>query len=158
MTSYTTQTLWLRGEQNFLDNRYSRRHVLRFDGGTEVPGSSSPHVVKLPYSDATAVDPEEAFVSSLSSCHMLWFLSIAVERKFRVDRYFDAASGIMEKNANGKLVVSVVTLRPDVQFSGEHLPTRADIDAMHHAAHEDCFIANSVKTQVLCEPVYGAAR
>ena len=157
MTPYTAQTLWLRGEQNFLDNRYSRKHVLRFDGGVEVPGSSSPHVVREPYSDATAVDPEEAFVSSLSSCHMLWFLSIAVERKFRVDRYFDAASGIMEKNANGKLFVSVVTLRPQVQFSGAHLPTRAEVDAMHHAAHEECFIANSVKTQVLCEPVYGAA-
>jgi organic hydroperoxide reductase OsmC/OhrA len=156
MTSYTAQTLWLRSEQNFLDNRYSRKHVLRFDGGTEVAGSSSPHVVKLPYSDATAVDPEEMFVSSLSSCHMLWFLSIAVERKFRVDRYFDAASGIMEKNANGKLFVSVVTLRPDVQFSGGHLPTRADVDAMHHAAHADCFIANSVKTRVVCEPVYTA--
>ncbi len=157
MTPYTAQTLWLRGEQNFLDNRYSRKHMLRFDGGAEVAGSSSPHVVREPFSDATAVDPEEAFVSSLSSCHMLWFLSMAVERKFRVDRYFDAASGIMEKNANGKLFVSVVTLRPQVQFSGEHLPTRDDIDAMHHAAHEDCFIANSVKTQVLCEPVYGAA-
>ncbi len=156
MTPYTAQTLWLRGEQNFLDNRYSRKHVLRFDGGVEVPGSSSPHVVREPYSDATAVDPEEAFVSSLSSCHMLWFLSMAVERKFRVDRYFDAASGIMEKNANGKLFVSVVTLRPEVQFSGAHLPTRAQVNAMHHAAHEECFIANSVKTQVLCEPVYGA--
>jgi organic hydroperoxide reductase OsmC/OhrA len=155
MTPFTTQTLWLRGEQDFLDNRYSRKHVLRFDGGVEVPGSSSPHVVPQPYSDAAAVDPEEAFVSSLSSCHMLWFLSIAVERKFRVDRYFDAASGIMEKNADGKLVVSVVTLRPEVLFSGERLPTHAEIDAMHHAAHEDCFIANSVKTQVLCEPVYG---
>jgi organic hydroperoxide reductase OsmC/OhrA len=156
MTPYTAQTLWLRSEQNFLDNRYSRKHVLRFDGGVEVAGSSSPHVVREPYSDATAVDPEEAFVSSLSSCHMLWFLSMAVERKFRVDRYFDAASGIMEKNADGKLFVSVVTLRPEVQFSGEHLPTRAEVDAMHHAAHEDCFIANSVKTQVLCEPVYAA--
>jgi organic hydroperoxide reductase OsmC/OhrA len=156
MTPYTAQTLWLRGEQNFLDNRYTRKHVLRFDGGVEVPGSSSPHVVREPFSDATAVDPEEMFVSSLSSCHMLWFLSIAVERKFRVDRYFDAASGIMEKNANGKLFVSVVTLRPEVQFSGAHLPTRAEIDAMHHAAHEECFIANSVKTQVLCEPVYAA--
>jgi organic hydroperoxide reductase OsmC/OhrA len=156
MTSYTAQTLWLRGEQHFLDNRYSRRHVLRFDGGVEVAGSSSPHVVKLPYSDATAVDPEEMFVASLSSCHMLWFLSIAVERKFRVDRYFDAASGIMEKNADGKLFVSVVTLRPEVQFSGERLPTRAEVDAMHHAAHEDCFIANSVKTRVVCEPLYTA--
>jgi organic hydroperoxide reductase OsmC/OhrA len=154
MTSYTAQTLWLRGEQNFLDNRYSRKHVLRFDGGAEMAGSSSPHVVRLPYSDAAAVDPEEMFVASLSSCHMLWFLSIAVGRKFRVDRYFDAASGIMEKNADGKLFVSVVTLRPEVQFSGERLPTRAEIDAMHHAAHEECFIANSVKAQVLCEPVY----
>jgi organic hydroperoxide reductase OsmC/OhrA len=156
MIPFTTQTLWQRGEQHFLDNRYSRKHVLRFDGGAEVAGSSSPHVVKLPYSDATAVDPEEMFVSSLSSCHMLWFLSIAVERKFRVNRYFDAASGSMEKNVDGKLFVSVVTLRPEVQFSGERLPTRAEVDAMHHAAHEDCFIANSVKTRVVCEPVYTA--
>jgi organic hydroperoxide reductase OsmC/OhrA len=155
MTSYTAQTHWLREDQNFLDNRYSRKHVLRFDGGAELAGSSSPHVVQLPYSDASAVDPEEMFIASLSSCHMLWFLSVAVKRKFCVDRYFDAASGVMEKNVDGKLVVSVVTLRPQVQFSGDHLPTRAELDAMHHAAHEDCFIANSVKTQVLCEPVYG---
>ena len=152
--AHTAQTLWLRGAQNFLDNRYSRQHVLRFDGGSEVAGSSSPHVVPLPYSDASAVDPEEMFLASLSSCHMLWFLSVAAKRKFCVDRYFDAASGVMDKNADGKLVVSVVTLRPDVQFSGDHLPTRVDIDAMHHAAHADCFIANSVKTQVLIEPVY----
>jgi organic hydroperoxide reductase OsmC/OhrA len=156
MTPFTTQTLWQRGEQNFLDNRYSRKHVLRFDGGAEVAGSSSPHVVRLPYSDATAVDPEEMFVASLSSCHMLWFLSIAVERQFCVDRYFDAASGVMEKNEAGKLVVSVVTLRPAVAFSGAHLPTRAEIEAMHHSAHEECFLANSVKTQVLCEPVVTA--
>jgi organic hydroperoxide reductase OsmC/OhrA len=82
-------------------------------------------------------------------------LSVAAKRKFGVDRYFDAASGVMEKNADGKLFVSVVTLRPDVQFSGDHLPSRTDIDAMHHEAHADCFIANSVKTQVLFEPVYG---
>jgi organic hydroperoxide reductase OsmC/OhrA len=145
MTPYTAQTLWLRGDQNFLDNRYSRKHELRFDGGVEVAGSSSPHVVPLPYSDASAVDPEEMFIASLSSCHMLWFLSVAAKRKFCVDRYFDAASGVMEKNADGKLVISCVTLRP----------TCAQLGAMHHAAHEDCFIANSVKTQVLCEPVYG---
>lgn len=154
MAPFTAQTLWLRGEQNFLDNRYSRKHLLRFDGGAQVAGSSSPHVVREPYSDAAAVDPEEMFVASLSCCHMLWFLSIAVERKFCVDRYSDAASGSMEKNADGKLAVSVVTLRPEVQFSGERVPTRAEVDAMHHAAHEECFIANSVKTQVLCQPVY----
>jgi organic hydroperoxide reductase OsmC/OhrA len=156
MTPYTAQTLWLRNEQNFLDNRYSRKHVLRFDGGAEVAGSSSPHVVPLPFSDATAVDPEEMLVASLSSCHMLWFLSIAAERKFCVDRYSDAASGIMEKNTDGKLVMSVVTLRPDVAFSGERMPTSADVDAMHDAAHADCFIANSVKTKVQCEPVHSA--
>ncbi len=154
MTTYTSQTLWQRNEQNFLDNRYSRQHVLRFDGGAELAGSSSPHVVPLPLSDAAAVDPEEMFIASLSSCHMLWFLSIAAKSKFCVDRYFDAASGVMEKNADGKLVITVVTLRPDVQFSGDRLPAREEIDAMHHAAHADCFIANSVKSQVLIEPVY----
>ncbi len=156
MSTYTSQTLWLRGEQNFLDNHYSRQHVLRFDGGFEVVGSSSPHVVPLPFSDASAVDPEEMLIASLSSCHMLWFLSVAIKRKFCVDRYFDAASGVMDKNADGKLFVSVVTLRPDVQFSGDRLPSRGEIDAMHHAAHADCFIANSVKSQVLVEPVHGA--
>ena len=154
MAHYTAEVLWLRGEQPFLDNRYSRRHTLRFDGGVEVPGSSSPHVVPLPMSDAAAVDPEEAFIASLSSCHMLWFLSIAASAKFRIDRYLDAATGVMEKNAQGKLAMTVVRLRPQVVFSGEHLPTREQIDELHHQAHEECFIANSVKTDVRCEPVY----
>ena len=100
------------------------------------------------------MDPEEAFVASLSSCHMLWFLSIAAKRKFCVDRYFDAATGVMEKNAEGRLAMTVVTLKPQVHFSGERLPTRAQIDQMHHQAHEECFIANSVKTDVRCEPVH----
>jgi organic hydroperoxide reductase OsmC/OhrA len=154
MAHYTTEILWERGGQDFLSNRYSRKHVLRFDGGAELAGSSSPHVVPLPMSDASAVDPEETFVASLSSCHMLWFLSIAAAQKFCVDRYFDTASGVMARNQNGKMVMSVVTLKPDVAFSGERLPTRAQIDAMHHEAHEECYIANSVKTEVRCEPVY----
>ena len=154
MALYTAEVLWLRGEQDFLSNRYSRRHLLRFDGGVEIPGSSSPHVVPVPMSDAAAVDPEEAFVASLSSCHMLWFLSIAAKCKFCVDRYFDAATGVMEKNAAGKLAMTVVTLKPQVHFSGERLPTKAQIEQMHHQAHEECFIANSVKTDVRCEPVY----
>ena len=128
--------------------------MLRFDGGAEVPASSSPHVVPVPMSDATAVDPEEAFVSSLSSCHMLCFLAIAAKRKFRVDRYFDAALGVLERNAARKMVMTVVTLRPEVRFSGERLPTRAELDRMHHDAHEECFIANSVNTLVRCEPVH----
>ncbi|KIQ25052.1 peroxiredoxin [Variovorax paradoxus] len=156
MSEYTAEVLWQRGGQDFLANSYSRRHSLRFDGGAEWAGSSSPHVVPLPFSDASAVDPEEAFVASLSSCHMLWFLTMAVKRKFCVDRYFDAASGVMEKNAEGKMAMTVVTLRPEVTFSGDSLPTREQIEHMHHRAHEECFIANSVKTDVRCEPVYRA--
>lgn len=154
MAEYTAEIIWLRGEQDFLGNRYSRRHVLRFDGGVEIPGSSSPHVVPLPMSDASAVDPEEAFVASLSSCHMLWFLSIAASREFCVDRYSDSAVGVMRRTAAGKVAMSVVTLRPEVIFSGEHQPTHEQIDQMHHEAHEECFIANSVKTEVRCEPIY----
>jgi len=153
MAQYSAEVLWQRDGQHFLDNRYSRRHLLRFDGGVEVAGSSSPHVVPLPMSDAAAVDPEEAFVASLSSCHMLWFLSIAAQRRFCVDRYLDSAVGVMAKNDQGKMAMTVVTLRPAVTFSGEHLPTRAQIEALHHAAHEACYIANSVKSEVRCEPV-----
>jgi organic hydroperoxide reductase OsmC/OhrA len=155
MAQYTAEVLWLRSDQDFVSNRYSRKHLLRFDGGIEVPGSSSPHVVPLPMSDATAVDPEEAFVASLASCHMLWFLSIAAKRKFCVDRYFDAAEGLMGKNTEGRMGMLMVTLKPDVQFSGECRPTIEQITSMHHEAHEECYIANSVKTEVRCEPVLG---
>ena len=154
MSQYSAEVLWLRGEQDFLGNRYSRRHILRFDGGAEVTGSSSPHVVPIPLSDPAGVDPEEAFIASISSCHMLWFLSIAAKQKFCVDSYHDTAEGIMEKNTQGKLVISVVTLRPDVKFSGAQRPTDEQIGQMHHLAHEECFIANSVKSEVRCEPVY----
>jgi organic hydroperoxide reductase OsmC/OhrA len=153
MAEYSAEILWTREQQPFLDNRYSRRHVLRFDGGAAFAGSSSPHVVPSPYSDVAAVDPEEMLVASLSSCHMLWFLSIAVKRKFIVDRYHDAAIGIMSKDEGGRFWMSHVTLRPQVRFSGERQPTRAELDEMHHSAHAECFIANSVKTAVTCEPV-----
>ena len=154
MSEYTAKIEWQRGEQDFLSNRYSRKHTLRFDGGAELPGSSSPSVVPLPMSDANAVDPEEMFVASLSSCHMLWFLSIAVARKFCVDSYIDNASGIMARNADGKMAMTVVTLKPHVVFSGDLIPTAEQIHALHHKAHAECFIANSVKTEVLCEPVF----
>lgn len=153
MAHYIAQVSWHRGKQDFLDNRYSRKHIVRFDGGVEMPGSSSPHVVPPPFSDPTAVDPEELFVASLATCHMLWFFSMAVKRKFRVDSYEDAATGVMEKR-DGKLVITIVTLRPKVHFSGEHLPTHEEIDAMHHEAHKECFLANSVKTEIHCEPEY----
>ena len=155
MSEYQAEIVWTRSpDEDFLANRYSRRHDLRFDGGAVVSGSSSPHSVPLPMSDASAVDPEEAFVASLSSCHMLWFLAIAAKRRFCVDRYVDAAVGVMEKNAQGKVAMTRVTLRPEVTFSGDRRPTRADIEHLHHTAHDECYIANSVKTEVLCEPVF----
>lgn len=153
MAIYSAQILWSRGDQDFLDNRYSRGHLWRFDGGVEVPASSSPHVVPLPGSREDAVDPEEAFVAALSSCHMLWFLSLAARDGWRVDAYRDLAEGRMGKNAEGRLAMTRVTLRPAVIFSGA-APSRAQLDALHHEAHEACFIANSVKTEVRCEPQY----
>jgi organic hydroperoxide reductase OsmC/OhrA len=154
MAENTVEALWQRGAQVFLDNRYSRRHMLHFDGGLSIPGSSSPQVVPVPMSDAAALDPEEAFVAALCSCHMLWFLSIAAARGFRVDRYFDSASGVVTRDATGRAMISLVTLHPAVAFSGEPEPTAAQIEQMHELAHQECFIANSVKTTVRCEPVF----
>ena len=152
---YQAEVRWQRGEREaFTDQRYSRRHTLRFDGDVEVAGSASPAVVPLPMSDAAAVDPEELFVASLAACHMLWFLSIAAGQGFRADTYSDAARGVMAKNAAGRLAMTVVTLRPTVHFSGARVPTRQQIEAMHHEAHAECFIANSVKTEVRCEPMF----
>ncbi|MDN0082275.1 OsmC family protein [Crenobacter sp. SG2305] len=152
MASYTATVAWQRDGQTFTDNRYSRAHVWRFDGGVEVLASSSPHVVPLPYSSEAAIDPEEAFVASLSSCHMLWFLSLAVEQGWTVDSYHDEAVGKMARNAEKKLAMTEVVLRPLVVFGGEHQPSREQVDSLHHAAHEACFIANSVKTEVRREP------
>jgi organic hydroperoxide reductase OsmC/OhrA len=159
MSHYVAETIWTReaSERDFLANRYSRRHLLRFDGGVEIAGSSSPQNVRLPWSDEAAVDPEEAFVSALSSCHMLFFLSFAARDGFCVDRYVDLAEGVMEKDRGGKMSMTVVTLKPRVEFSGERLPTQADILRLHHESHEECFIANSVKSEVRCEPVWADA-
>ena len=152
MSKHTARVTWERGDQAFTDNRYSRAHRWKFDGGIEVRGSSSPDVVKPPLSDPAAVDPEEAFVASLSSCHMLWFLSLAAAKKFRIDSYEDDAEGVLEKDAQGRVAITRVTLRPMVRFSGDLMPTAADTEALHHAAHERCFIANSVKSDVRVEP------
>jgi len=155
MSAYTATVAWRRGSATFTDDKYSRAHTWSFDGGVEVPASASPAVVPLPWSKAAAVDPEEAFVASLSSCHMLWFLSIAARARFCVDSYVDDAVGVMARNAEGKYAMTVVTLRPKVAFAGERLPTPEQIAALHHKAHEQCFIANSVKTEVRCEPMPG---
>ncbi len=147
---YRATVLWERGEELFTDNRYSRGHLWRFDEGVEVPASSSPLVVPN-YSVAAAVDPEEAFVASLSSCHMLFFLMFAARGGLRIDRYEDEATGEMAKNGSGKLFVAKVTLRPRVTISGDKRPSEAELAALHHKSHDECFIANSVKTEVVTE-------
>lgn len=157
MAACVAKVVWERGEQNFVDGKYSRRHFWRFDGGAEVLGSSSPDVVRPPLSDPAGVDPEEAFLASLASCHMLWFLALAAKRKFCVDRYADAVEGVLGRNATGKVALLKVTLRPQMSFSGTNLPTRADIEALHHQAHDLCFIANSVTSEVRIEPIYNDA-
>jgi organic hydroperoxide reductase OsmC/OhrA len=152
MSHYTANVRWERGAQPFLDNRYSRAHRWEFDGGIEVPASSSPSVVPLPMSRVEAVDPEEAFVASLSSCHMLWFLSIAARQRFLVDTYHDRAEGVMAENADGKLAIVCVTLRPFATFAGNQGPTPDQLAALHYQAHEECYLARSVLTEVICQP------
>ena len=153
MAEHSASVHWQRNAQPFIDNRYGRRHEWRFDGGASVSASSSPHVVPVPMSDASGVDPEEAFVASLSSCHMLWFLGLAAQAGWVVDDYRDDALGVMARNAEGRMAMTVVTLRPAVSFGGSKQPDAPELQRLHHAAHEACFIANSVKTEVRCEPV-----
>ncbi|MGF6226693.1 organic hydroperoxide reductase OsmC/OhrA [Inquilinus ginsengisoli] len=148
MSQYQATVLWQRPpDVAFTDGRYSRAHLWRFDGGVEVPASASPHVVPPPFSAPEGVDPEEAYIAALSSCHMLTFLSIAAKRRFAVDGYSDAVEGMMEKNADGRIAVTRAVLNPRVTYAGP-APDRATEEAMHHAAHEQCFLANSVKTEI----------
>ena len=158
MGEYRATVEWNRDGATFTDLKYSRGHRWSFDGGIEVPASSSPHVVRLPMSVEAAVDPEEAFVASLSSCHMLSCLWVAARRGFVVDEYRAHATGAMTPNAAGRLAMTLVVLHPEVRFGAGPQPSAADLDAMHHEAHEECFIANSVKTEVRCEPVQVASR
>jgi organic hydroperoxide reductase OsmC/OhrA len=153
MAEHKSIIVWNRDGAVFTDNRYSRGHRWLFDGGIEVAASASPHVVPVPLSVTTAVDPEEAFVASLASCHMLTFLSIAAKRGFLVESYRDEAVGRLGKDSARKIAMTRVTLRPQVHFGGDRRPTPDDIVAMHHEAHEQCFIASSVKTDVRCEPL-----
>ena len=145
---------WRRGEhEGFVDNKFSRLHRWTFDGGITLEASASPHVIRPPYSTEEAVDPEEAFVASLSSCHMLFFLYIAAKSKFVVDQYTDDAVGVMEKGSDGKIAMTKVVLRPRILFAGDMQPTLEQIERIHHESHDQCFIANSVKTEVVIEGV-----
>ncbi|WP_407550549.1 OsmC family protein [Vibrio parahaemolyticus] len=150
MSKHMALITWQRqANEIFSDNQYSRAHTWRFDGGLLVPASPSPHVVPLPLSVEENVDPEEAFVAALSSCHMLVFLSIAAKRRYVIDSYVDAAEGELTAGENGKVWVSRVVLNPKVVFSGDKQPSYEQLEKMHHMAHENCFIANSVKTEIV---------
>jgi organic hydroperoxide reductase OsmC/OhrA len=153
---YLATVSWKRDGATFSDGKYSRGHHWSFDGGTVVPASSSPHSVRLPFSRADAVDPEEALVAALSSCHMLTLLYLAQKQGFVVDSYDDEAVGIMTKNERGKLFVSQVRLRPRIVFSGAKRPSDTELTELHHHAHEECYIANSVLTEVLVEAAAAA--
>jgi organic hydroperoxide reductase OsmC/OhrA len=155
MHRYDARIAWQREGAAFTDQRYNRGHAWTFDGGVTVPASSSPQSVPPPYSVAAAVDPEEALVAATSSCHMLWFLAFAAKRGFVVDRYVDDAFGVMERNAEGKQAITRITLRPDIAFGGDTLPTAEQLQALHHRAHEECYIANSIKAEVIVAPVAG---
>ncbi len=153
MSQYEATISWRRGDQSFLDDTYSRGHEWAFDGGLTVPASASPDIVPLPKSVAENIDPEEAFVASLSSCHMLFFLSLAAGKGITVDQYIDAATGTMKMRPDGKTAMTQVTLRPEATYSGDLIPDSKQLEALHHRAHEMCIIANSVLTEIVVEVI-----
>ena len=147
MGKHTAIVRWSRGDGDFAANKHSRAHEWEFDGGLKVPASASPDIVPLPYSVAENVDPEEAFVASISSCHMLFFLHKSRDAGFVVNSYEDEAVGVLGKNAAGRLAITRVTLNPVVSYEGP-VPSAGQIEALHHEAHELCFIANSTMTEI----------
>ncbi len=152
MPAHTATVDWTGDGGDFLAGRYSRAHTIRFDGGTEVAGSASPANVPLPFCVEAAVDPEEMLVAALSACHMLWFLNFARRSGAEVQSYRDTATGEIARDAKGRPWVGRVTLRPQVRFA-DPVVAPALLDTLHHQAHEACFIANSVRSEVLVEPV-----
>ncbi len=144
MSEHKMTLTWRRATPDFEYKTYNRDHQWSFDGGHEMTATAAPAYLGSPEN----VDPEEAFVAALSSCHMLTFLAVACKKKFQLEEYRDEAVGHMEKNAEGKLAITKVELHPKLKFSGEKQPTAQELDEMHHFAHENCFIANSVKTEV----------
>jgi organic hydroperoxide reductase OsmC/OhrA len=151
MSTYTATIRWTRTDDgDFAKGQYSRAHQWAFDGGAVVAASPSPHIVPAPWNDPAGVDPEEAFVASLSSCHMLFFVDFARRAGFVIDSYVDEAEGVLEKRADGKMAMTRVTLRPRIAWGGE-APDESAIADLHHRAHEACFIANSVNSEVTIE-------
>jgi organic hydroperoxide reductase OsmC/OhrA len=152
MSTYHATIAWTRGADEFLRQKYSRGHRWSFDEGVSIAASASPNAVRAPWHVAAAVDPEEALVAALSSCHMLFFLSFASSAGYTVESYDDAAEGVMATNAEGRAAMTAFTLRPVVTFKAR-APLAEEFAAMHHRAHEECYVANSLKGEVLVEPV-----
>ncbi|MGK5069922.1 OsmC family protein [Janthinobacterium sp. AD80] len=150
MQQFFATVAWQRDGQDFAGQRYSRGHAWQFDGGMTVPASSSPLSVPLPMSVAANIDPEEALVAATSSCHMLFFLSLAAQRGFVIDDYRDAAIGELGKNAQGRLAMTRIVLRPRIVFAATP-PSPEALAALHHDAHERCYIANSLTADVVVE-------
>src|SRR5262245_13491784 len=150
MSEHKATVKWTHSQGDFLKGTYSREHTWTFDGGVTVPASSSPFAVRVPFSNPANVDPEEAFVASLSSCHMLTYLYVASRKGFEIANYEDDAVGSMTKNEQGNFWVSSVVLHPRITY-GAKPPTPEEVEQMHHAAHDQCFIANSVKTDIKVE-------
>jgi organic hydroperoxide reductase OsmC/OhrA len=149
MSKHVAEVSWV-SDGEFVSGRYSRRHELRFDGGTVVTASSSPHVVPVPMSDPAGVDPEEALVASAASCHMLWFLALAQQAGLEVTSYLDAAEGEMGRIGPGRMAITRIVLRPQIAFAGRQ-PEAGELDRLHHEAHERCFIANSLRSEIVVE-------
>lgn len=154
MSEHGARIVWERGDQVFVDNKFSRRHRWLFDGGADVIASSPPQIRPEPMSDPAGIDPEEAFVTALASCHMLWFLGIAAANGYCVNSYTDNPVGVLEAIGGGRQGMTGVTLRPHVTFEPGRQPAPEEVDAMHEKAHHNCFIANSVKSEVSCIPVF----
>lgn len=151
MSEHRASICWTRNGPDFGKGQYSREHTWGFDGGMTIAASPTPSVVPAPWSNAANVDPEEAFVASVASCHMLTFLWLASKAGFVVDDYRDEAVGTMTRNERRISWISLVTLRPAIRWSGEKRPTAEDLARLHHDAHEQCFIANSVKSEIVVQ-------
>lgn len=151
MSEHVATIEWRAAGGAFTANRYSRAHTLRFDGGAEIPASASPQIVPEPMSNPAGVDPEEMLIAATSSCHMLWFLDIARQAGLDVAAYRDDASGALGRGADGRLAITRIVLRPKVEFAGER-PDAAALERLHHQAHERCFIASSLRSEIVVEP------
>jgi len=148
MPNYKATIHWKRSGAKFLDHKYQRTHTWTFDNGLRLKAAASPHIVGKSFTDSSVIDPEEAFIASVGSCHMLWFLSLAAGMGFVVNKYSDQSEGTLEKNSEGHMAMTKVLIQPMVSFEADNAPSQEDFLKLHREAHRKCFIANSVKSDI----------